>query len=295
MSWSCDELWSTPDGDLHLEHDVAIGTRLVRGFRVEELQTLASADAGLELAVGWQLLAVALQQHVERVFLPLETEHDVLGLRFVDALDQRVLDQTEDRDLVIGRQPAIPAGAREIDAHAVLVDQRLDIPAKCRHKTEVVEDHRPQLEDEPPQLLQGLVHHLPQRRELATRLLGVHVEETLADLRLEDDVRHRLRRAVVDLAGDALAFFFLRVDDGLKETALVDQRRRIRRQLRRAVLGELTLRRCEDLRTTVDKLSLRLQRVELTFHGHAPRHRGRVLVGRAKDLLALEVAWVLSD
>src|SRR2546428_7540374 len=181
MSRSCDELRSAPDRNLHLEHDIA-SARLVRRFTVEELQAFAPPYARLELAVGRQLFAVALEQHVERVFLPLEAEDDVFGLRLVDALDERVLDQTEDRDLVVGGQAAIPAGAREVDPHSVLVDERLHIAAERRHETEVVEDHRTQLEDEAAQLLQRLVHHLPEGRELAARFLRVDVEEALADL-----------------------------------------------------------------------------------------------------------------
>src|SRR5438132_1648740 len=171
-------------------------------------------------------------------------------------LDERVLDQPEDRDLVVGRQTAVAAGAREVDAHAVLVDERLNITAEGGNEPEVIEDHRAELEDEPSELLQCLVHHLPQRRELAPGLLSVDVEEALADLRLKDDVRHRLRRAVVDLPRDPLALLFLRVDDGLEEAALVDQRCRVRRERRRRVLGELTLRRRQNLRATVDELAL---------------------------------------
>src|SRR5439155_5719951 len=137
------------------------------------------------------------------------------------------------------------------DANAVLVDERLNVPAERGDQAEVVEDHRPKLEDEPAELLQRLVDHLPERRQLTARLLGVDVEETLADLRLEDDVRHRLRRTVVDLPGDALALLLLRIDDRLQQTALVDERRGVRRKRRRGVLGELTLRRGEDLRAPV--------------------------------------------
>src|SRR5437879_1578086 len=91
---------------------------------VEELQTLAPPNAGLKLAVRGKLFPVALQQDVKGVFLPLQAEDDLLGLRLVDTLDERVLDQPEDRDLVVGRQTAVAAGAREVDAHAVLVDER---------------------------------------------------------------------------------------------------------------------------------------------------------------------------
>src|SRR6185436_9519849 len=103
--------------------------------------------------------------------------------------------------------------------------------------------------------------HLPQRCELAARFLSVDIEQALADLRLENDVRHRLRGTVVNLARDALALLFLRVDDGLKQPALVDERRGVRRQRRGGVLGELALRRRKDLRATVDELPLRLERV----------------------------------
>src|ERR1700730_15690573 len=108
---------------------------------MEQLEPLAPPDAGLELAVGRQLFAVALQQDVERVFLPLEAEHDVFRLRLVDALDERVLDQPEDRALVVRGQAAISAGAREVDSNAVLIDERLNVAAERRHETKVVEDH----------------------------------------------------------------------------------------------------------------------------------------------------------
>src|SRR5256885_15601088 len=128
---------------------------------MEELETLAAADAGLELAVGRQLLAVALQQHIEGVFLPLETEDDVFGLRLVDALDERVLDEPEDRHLVVRGEAPVAARAREVDAHPVLVDECLNIAAARRPEGEVAEDHRPPPGDETPPLLHGLVRRPP--------------------------------------------------------------------------------------------------------------------------------------
>src|SRR5438477_320646 len=122
-----------------------IRAQLVRRLAVEELETLAAPNARLELAVGRQLLAVALKENVEGVFLPLEAKDDLFRLRLVDPLDERVLDQAEDRDLVVGRQSAVAAGAGEIDAYTVLVDERLDIATQRGNETEVVEDHRPEL------------------------------------------------------------------------------------------------------------------------------------------------------
>ena len=122
----------------------------------------------MELAVGRQLLAIGLEADVERVLLPCHGQDQLLGRRLVDALDQRILDQSEDRHLVVGRQTPVAAGAREVDAHAVLVDERLHVAAERGHQAEVVQDHRPQLEDECAKLLQRLVDHLPERRELSS-------------------------------------------------------------------------------------------------------------------------------
>src|SRR5207244_9915737 len=101
--------------------------------------------------------------------------------------------------------------------------------------------------DEAAQLLQRLVHHQTQRGELVARALRVDGEEAFADLRLQDDVRHRLSRAVVHLARNARALLFLRVDDGLEQTALIHRRRVFGGRLRRgALLFELPLRALDE-------------------------------------------------
>src|SRR5919197_3006517 len=117
---SADELWSGADRDLHVQDDRTIGTRLVCGFALQELEALAPADPRLELSVRRQLPPVTLQEDVEGLFLPGHAEHDLLRLGFLDPLDERVLDEPEDRDLVIRRQAPVAASAREVDANAVL-------------------------------------------------------------------------------------------------------------------------------------------------------------------------------
>src|SRR5258705_5057611 len=99
----------------------------MRRVSLEQLEAFAAAQAGLELAVGREVLAVGLQQDVELLVLPNHAEHEVLGGGLLDPLDQRVLDETEDRDLVVRRKAAVTAGAREVDADAVLVDERLHV------------------------------------------------------------------------------------------------------------------------------------------------------------------------
>jgi len=170
----------------------------------------------------------------------------------------------------------------------VLIDKGLDVAAQGRHEPEVVEDHRAQLEDEATQLLQSLVHHHPQARELLPRALRVDLVEALADLRLQDDVGHRLRGTVVHLARDAAALLLLRVDDRLEELRLVEAlggRRRGRGRWGGGRVAELRLRALDERQHAVEELALRVQRRELTLHRHAPALGGDVLVGSGDELL----------
>src|SRR6266851_1306848 len=109
------------DRNVNIEHDGAVGARLVRGVSLEQLETLAAPQAGLELAVGREVLAVGLQQDVQLLVLPGHPEHEILGRGLLDPLHQRVLDQAEDRDLVVRGETAVAAGAGEVDPDTVLV------------------------------------------------------------------------------------------------------------------------------------------------------------------------------
>src|SRR5712691_2679481 len=108
---SCDELRCAPDRDLDLKHGRAVGPRLVRRLAAQELEPFAPANAGLELAVGRELATIGLQEDVERIFFPGHPEDQILRLPLVDPLDEGVLDEAEDRDLVIRGQPAVAANA----------------------------------------------------------------------------------------------------------------------------------------------------------------------------------------
>src|SRR5439155_19599247 len=112
---------------------------------------------------------------------------------------------------------AIATAGGEVDADLVLVDERLHVPAERRDEPEVVEDHRPELEDEAAELLQRLADLLAEAPELLTGARCVAVEEPLADLGLQHDVRECLRRAVVHLPGQPAALLLLGLDDGLQE------------------------------------------------------------------------------
>ncbi|HEY8861812.1 MAG TPA: hypothetical protein VIN37_06975 [Candidatus Limnocylindria bacterium] len=167
---------------------------------------------------------------------------------------------------------------------AVLVHERLDVAAQRRHEPEVVEDHRAELEDEAAQLLQRLVHHLAERRELLARTILVHAVEALADLRLQDDVRHRLGGAVVDLAGDPPPLLLLSVDDGLEELVLIEDRRRVRGHRRGAEVGKLVTRAADQRLHPIEQLALRLQGSHLAFHREPAPLGGGELVAGGHDL-----------
>ena len=123
----------------------------------------------------------------------------------------------------------------------------------------------------------------------------VAVEEPLADLGLQHDVREGLRRAVVHLPGQPAALLLLGLDDGLQELRLVDDRRQgfgAGRDGERDVTGDG--RGLADERVhALDELSLRLQRSELSLHRDALLHGVGELLERAEDLLTLVVRGIL--
>ena len=177
----------------------------------------------------------------------------------------------------------------------MLVHERLDVAAQRRHEAEVVKDHRTELEDEATQLLQGLVDHLAEGRELLAGSVLVHAVQALADLGLEDDVRHRLRRAVVDLTRDAAALLLLRVHDRLEQLVLVEHGCRADRHRRKAEVRELVPRARDERLHPIEELALGLQRAELALHGEPAAQRRRELVARADECLRLEAGRVGPD
>ena len=74
-----------------------------------------------------------------------------------------------------------------------------------RDEPEVVEDHRPDVEDERLRGVERLLDHRDQLADLALRQGRVLADEPLDDLGLEDDVGQALGRAVVHRPGDLAA------------------------------------------------------------------------------------------
>ncbi len=91
--------------------------------------------------------------------------------------------------------------------HRVALAELGDELSECRHKSEVVEGHGPEVEDQSPGVIQDAADPVLEVGELAHHHLGIARDQALNDLRLEDEVGHRLRRPIVHVAGDAHPLF----------------------------------------------------------------------------------------
>ena len=89
------------------------------------------------------------------VALSLEQDADPAGLRVLDDVRQRLLHDAVERGFGLARQPLVAEARLEIDPQAALLAERLCEPLHGRHQPEVVERGRPQLDREPPDVLQG--------------------------------------------------------------------------------------------------------------------------------------------
>ena len=151
---------------------------------------------------------------------------------------QRLVEHPEQAALEVHRQPSILAQRVEFDRDAGPTAALARRAAERRHEAEVVEDHRPDVEDERLGRLERLLDHRDQLPDLAARpWLGSRRHQALDDLGLEDDVGQALGGAVVHRPGDLAAQVLLRVEhqprDGRRhrarprsETAGADARRR---------------------------------------------------------------------
>ena len=118
-----------------------------------------------------------------------------------------------------GAQPPIGAHGVELDRDARRPAAIAGGPSQGGHDAQVVEDHRPHVEDEGLRRLQRLLHHGHQLRDLDHGAIGVAGDEPLHDLGLEGDVGQALGRAVVHGARDVAPQVFLGVADGAAREA----------------------------------------------------------------------------
>ena len=81
------------------------------------------------------------------------------------------------------------------------------------HQAQVVEDHRPDVEDEGLRRLERVLDHVHQLPDLGFRLGRVAFKQPLDDLRLQHDVGQALGRPVVHSPGDLPAEVLLGGED----------------------------------------------------------------------------------
>ena len=90
---------------------------------------------------------------------------------------------------------------------------RLDRVGDRPVETELLEERRPKLGDEAPHVAELAAEQIAQETELGPGESGVLLEDPLDVLDLEDRVRQRLGRSVVDLLGEPRALGLLGLDD----------------------------------------------------------------------------------
>ena len=108
---------------------------------------------------------------------------------------QRLVEDPEQAALEVHRQPPVLAQRIELDRDAGPAAALAGRAAEGRHQPEVVEDHRPDVEDERLRRLERLLDHRDEQADLALAALRVAADEPLDDLGLEDDVGQALGRA----------------------------------------------------------------------------------------------------
>ena len=161
-------------------------------------------------------------------------------------------------------------------------------------QAELHEHRRPQLADEAAHVAQLAAEQLAQEAELGAGHRRVALEHAVDELDLEDRVRQRLGRPVVDLLGEPGALGLLGLDDPHPELGR-DGRRSSRRRARcRRAPGTATCSRCCGSRARGAKAPSRGGEVAARVRSASPRsirsrrsaapasaRRGRRLVRRA--------------
>ena len=142
------------------------------------------------------------------VLAPGQADQHIVWLCFEVAGDG-VVDDAEQGAFMFRIEAPIGAQRFEADAPARPPGAVLGGAAQRGHEAKVIEDHRPDVEDECLGLLESVLDHVAQRVELALAGRGILAQQALYDFRLQGDVGDALGRPVVHLAGDLAAHLLL--------------------------------------------------------------------------------------
>ena len=98
--------------------------------------------------------AVVLDHRGHRGLPPRDRDADVVRVRVLDDVRERLLHDPVERRLDLARQPRLAERRVEVDANPRLLGERLGQPLERGHETEVVEHGRTQLDGEPAHVLE---------------------------------------------------------------------------------------------------------------------------------------------
>ena len=155
--------------------------------------------------------SVVLDHRCDRGPAPGDRDADVVRVRVLDDVRERLLHDPVERRLDLGRQPRLAERRMEVDANVRLLRERIGQPLERRHEAEVVEHGRAKLDREAADVLERAHDLLPQ---LGQGGAGRVVRERLLErLQPEQDRGQRLPRLVVELAREPLTLQLLRLHD----------------------------------------------------------------------------------
>ncbi len=132
---------------------------------------------------------------------------------------EQALNHAEDSDLGIGRQALLLAGDDEVTSQLAFGFKVLHVSLEGRVEAEVVQHHRSQVEDKLSHFLKGTGYRAFQVTQFGASSQRVGVEQSLADLGLQDEVRKRLGWAVMHLTSQPLTLILLGTDNAYDRAA----------------------------------------------------------------------------
>ena len=151
---------------------------------------------------------------------------------------QGFLDDTQDRGLLCRVEQRVRRSQVRLDGRSGERRHTFDRVHDRAVQAQLVEQRRPQLTDESSNLAEFAPQQLTEEPQLAGGHSDVFADDSLDVFDLEDGVRERLRRAVVDLLGEPGTLGFLSLDDPHLQVCRQPRVRDLREQAGIAALQE---------------------------------------------------------
>src|SRR5450759_2332284 len=212
-------------GNRYLERDVSAvpGRGVEAHLPAEDLHAFAhaeEAEAASRLgrpfrALRVEPLAVVLDLDEQPLLVGGDLQEDVLGLRVAGHVEERLLNDAEDRGRDFLGHAALDVLELAPDGDAERLDMARGVPAHGGEEAEVVEDRRAQVEDDAVQVVKGASREALDLLEARARpAFGQLAKRALEPKGQGGD---RLARLVVQLARNAHALAFLSAQEALEQ------------------------------------------------------------------------------